>query len=59
MEIIQRNTGRLRRLVDAMLDFARLERDGLVADLVPVDLAALTRGIPSRSHRPSAGPTSP
>ncbi|WP_300008609.1 SpoIIE family protein phosphatase [Pseudonocardia sp.] len=45
MELIRRNSGRLRRLVDTLLDFARLEGGRLVADLVPVDLAHLTRAI--------------
>jgi anti-anti-sigma factor len=45
IEMVARNSGRLRRLVDTILDFARLEGGRLVADLVPVDLAALTRGI--------------
>jgi PAS domain S-box-containing protein len=45
MELIRRNSGRLRRLVDTMLDFARLEGGRLVADRSPVDLAHLTRGI--------------
>ena len=54
MEIIHRNSGRLRRLVDTMLDFARLERGRLAADLVPVDLAALTRGI-AESFAPAIG----
>ncbi|MGB8963351.1 MAG: SpoIIE family protein phosphatase, partial [Pseudonocardiaceae bacterium] len=45
VELIQRNSARLRRLVDTLLDFARLEGGRLTPDRVPVDLAALTRGI--------------
>ena len=51
--LIRRNTGRLRRLVDTMLDFARLEGGRLVAEPEPVDLAALTRGI-AESFAPAA-----
>lgn len=45
IELIARNGGRLRRLVDTILDFARLEGGRLSPELIPVDLAALTRGI--------------
>lgn len=45
MELIARNSGRLRRLVDTMLDFSRLEAGRLVPERVAVDLAAVTRGI--------------
>ncbi|PZS21505.1 MAG: PAS domain S-box protein [Pseudonocardiales bacterium] len=45
VELIRRNSGRLRRLVDTLLDFARLEGGRLTPDRVAVDLAALTRGI--------------
>ncbi len=45
MEVIARNSGRLRRLVDTLLEFAGLEDGGLVPERIPVDLAALTRGI--------------
>jgi signal transduction histidine kinase len=45
MELIARNSGRLRRLVDTLLDFARLEAARLVPAPAAVDLAALTRGI--------------
>ena len=45
LEIIHRNTGRLRRLVDTLLDFSRIEDGGLRSEPVAVDLGALTRGI--------------
>ena len=45
MELIRRNSGRLRRLVDTLLDFARLEAGRLDPDRTPVDLAHLTRAI--------------
>src|SRR4051794_875835 len=45
VEVIARNAGRLRRLVDTLLEFSRLEAGKLVPDPAPVDLAVLTRGI--------------
>ncbi|MHA6782251.1 SpoIIE family protein phosphatase [Pseudonocardia saturnea] len=45
LEVIRRSSGRLRRLVDTLLDFARLEGGRLVPQRTPVDLAELTRGI--------------
>ena len=45
VEIIRRNADRLRRLVNDMLDFSRIEGGHLTADLQPTQLAALTRGI--------------
>jgi PAS domain S-box-containing protein len=45
VELIRRNSVRLRRLVDTLLDFARLEGGRLTPDWVAVDLAALSRGI--------------
>ncbi|HET9254830.1 MAG TPA: SpoIIE family protein phosphatase [Pseudonocardiaceae bacterium] len=45
MEIIHRNVGRLRRLVNDLLDVARIEGGRLVAETVAVDLAGLTRDI--------------
>ncbi|GAA2544763.1 SpoIIE family protein phosphatase [Pseudonocardia hydrocarbonoxydans] len=45
LEVIRRNSGRLRRLVDTLLDFARLEGGQLAPQLTAVDLAGLTRGI--------------
>lgn len=41
---IRRNADRLLRLVDDLLDLSRIEAGHLRLDLVPVDLAALTRG---------------
>ncbi|SCE24680.1 PAS domain S-box-containing protein [Streptomyces sp. DvalAA-14] len=45
MEIIHRNAGRLRRLVDTLLDFSRIEDGQLRSDPVGVELGGLTRGI--------------
>ncbi len=45
VELIARNSGRLRRLVDALLEFSRLEDGGAEPERVPVDLGALTRGV--------------
>ncbi|HEV7210378.1 MAG TPA: SpoIIE family protein phosphatase [Blastococcus sp.] len=45
LEVVARNAGRLRRMVDTLLDFSRIEEGRLTPELVPVDLAALTRGI--------------
>ena len=45
MEVIARNAARLRRLVDTLLEFSRLEAGRLVPAPAPVDLAVLTRGI--------------
>ncbi|MGH3786710.1 MAG: SpoIIE family protein phosphatase [Pseudonocardiaceae bacterium] len=53
LELIRRNSGRLRRLVDTILDFARLEGGQLVPDRTAVNLAALTRGI-AESFAPAA-----
>ncbi|MBW0115391.1 SpoIIE family protein phosphatase [Pseudonocardia abyssalis] len=53
LEVIRRSSGRLRRLVDTLLDFARLEGGRLAPQLASVDLAALTRGI-AESFAPAA-----
>ncbi len=45
MQLIRRNAGRLRRMVDDMLDFARIESGRLLPDPVAIDLASLTREI--------------
>ena len=45
MELIARSSGRLRRLVDTMLEVSRLEAGQLVPSVTAVDLAELTRGI--------------
>ncbi|WP_433655142.1 SpoIIE family protein phosphatase [Nocardia sp. CA-128927] len=45
VEIIRRNAGRLRRMVDTLLDFSRIEEGRMTLDAVAVDLGALTRGI--------------
>lgn len=43
LEMVRRNATRLRRLVDAILDFSRFESGQLAAKREPVDLAELTR----------------
>ncbi len=45
IEVVQRNARRLRRLVNDMLDFARIEGGRLEAEKVPTDLAHYTRDI--------------
>jgi hypothetical protein len=45
MQIIARNSRRLRRLVDTLLEIGRLGAGKLVATPIAVDLAAMTRGI--------------
>ncbi|WP_300007248.1 SpoIIE family protein phosphatase [Pseudonocardia sp.] len=45
LELVHRSSGRLRRLVDTILEFSRLEDGRAVPDRVTVDLAGLTRGI--------------
>lgn len=45
IEVIRRNARRLRRLVNDMLDFARVEGGRLRAETEPTDLAALTRDV--------------
>jgi PAS domain S-box-containing protein len=45
LETIRRNAGRLRRLVNNMLDFARIEAGRMAAETVATDLAAVTRGL--------------
>lgn len=43
LELIRRNAGRLRHLVDDLLDFSRIEAGKRQPELQPVDLAATTR----------------
>ncbi|MEH0819816.1 MULTISPECIES: SpoIIE family protein phosphatase [unclassified Micromonospora] len=45
LEVVRRNAGRLRKLVNDMLDFARIEAGRLEAERTATDLAALTAGI--------------
>ena len=45
MEVVQRNARRLRRLVNDMLDFARIEGGRLQAETVPTDLVQFTRDV--------------
>ncbi|SEL08673.1 Signal transduction histidine kinase [Roseateles sp. YR242] len=57
LALVLRNTSRLQRLVNALLDFSRLEAGRAQARFEPVDLAALTRDIAStfRSAMERAG----
>ncbi len=58
-EILQRNAGRLLKLVNALLDFSRIEAGRMQATYSPTDVRALTRGsrrdVPSgdRARRPA------
>jgi PAS domain S-box-containing protein len=45
LEIIHRNSGRLRRMVDMLLDFARIEGGRLQPEPVAVEIGELTRGV--------------
>ena len=45
IEVVQRNARRLRRLVNDMLDFARIEARRVEAEKVPTDLAQYTKDI--------------
>ncbi|MBY8872696.1 SpoIIE family protein phosphatase [Micromonospora sp. PLK6-60] len=45
LELVDRNAARLRRLVDSVLDFTRIEAGRLVPERVAVDVARLTREI--------------
>ncbi|WP_051581237.1 SpoIIE family protein phosphatase [Pseudonocardia acaciae] len=45
VQVVRRNAGRLRRMVDDLLDFARIEAGRLRPELVVVDLSALTREV--------------
>ena len=47
MELVRRNGLRLQKLVNTLLDFARLEADRAQAFFVPTDLAALTADLAS------------
>ena len=53
LELVHRNTGRLRRLVDTLLDFARIEDAQLDPEPVAVDVGELSRGI-AESFAPAA-----
>ena len=45
LELVERNTHRLARMVDAMLDFGRIEAGGLAPNLERVDVSALVTGL--------------
>ncbi len=45
VELIRRNAGRLRRMVNDILDFSRIEGGRMGANLVAIDLGEFTRGI--------------
>lgn len=50
LAVIERQTGRLARLIREMLDMSRLERGRLRLELEPVDLAALVREVVERGE---------
>ena len=52
LELVERHTRRLTGLVDALLDFGRMESGRMEPDPEPVDLPALTRGL-AESFRPA------
>ncbi len=52
LELVERNTHRLARMVDAMLDFGRIEAGGLAPRLQVVDVSALTAGL-AETFRPA------
>ena len=52
LELVERNTRRLARMVDAMLDFGRIEAGGLAPRFEDVDVSVLTRGL-AESFRPA------
>ena len=45
LSVVRRNAARMRRLLNNVLDFTRLEKGGLHAERVATDLPALTRAI--------------
>ena len=53
LELVERHTQRLTRVVDALLDFGRMESGRMEPDAVPVDLAQVTRGL-AEGFRPAA-----
>ncbi len=59
LELAQRNAERLRKLVNTLLDFSRIEAGRVQAAFEPTDLAALTRDLAStfRSAMEQAGLT--
>ena len=52
LELVERNTHRLARMVDAMLDFGRIEAGGLAPTLEEVDVSALVTGL-AETFRPA------
>ena len=52
LELVERNTHRLVRMVDAMLDFGRIEAGGLAPRLQVVDVSALAAGL-AETFRPA------
>ncbi len=52
LELVERNTHRLARMVDAMLDFGRIEAGGLAPRVEDLDVSGLTAGL-AESFRPA------
>jgi PAS domain S-box-containing protein len=52
LELVERNTHRLARMVDAMLDFGRIEAGGLVPRVEDLDVSGFTAGL-AESFRPA------
>ena len=59
LELVERNTHRLARLVDAMLDFGRIEAGGLAPRFAEVDVSQLQRAWRRASGPRSSAPVSP
>lgn len=52
LELVERNSNRLARLVDAMLDFGRIEAGGLMPRPEQIDVTGLAKGL-AESFRPA------
>ena len=51
LEVIQRSATRANRLIQDLLDVARIQAGGLAVEPVPVDVKSLIQKLPSRPHR--------
>ena len=50
LDILRRNAGRLLKLVNALLDFSRIEAGRIRASYAPTDISALTREVAAAFH---------